>query len=246
MILAGRVEVDGRRAEKAGAAVGDDAVVRVAGRRASLRVARRREARGGARDVLDRPARPRLRGRRRFDRRLHRLPAPARRPARVRDRRRVRAARRETARRSARRGVGEGQRARALGRASSRAGRARSGGPLVHLRPASAAPPSSRGSRRRRAWSCSSSRSSKRGGRTSRAAGSSGRRRCSERVVSEIEQFGSGLGLLCEGVIPSPIKGASRQPGVPVGVPPRAGVWVKKQVSGIRCQVSGTRARRPT
>jgi 23S rRNA (cytidine1920-2'-O)/16S rRNA (cytidine1409-2'-O)-methyltransferase len=28
------------------------------------------------------------------------------------------------------------------------------------------------------------------------------------RVVSEIEQFGSGLGLVCQGVIPSPIKGA--------------------------------------
>jgi 23S rRNA (cytidine1920-2'-O)/16S rRNA (cytidine1409-2'-O)-methyltransferase len=28
------------------------------------------------------------------------------------------------------------------------------------------------------------------------------------RVVSEIEQFGSGLGLTCEGVVPSPIKGA--------------------------------------
>jgi 23S rRNA (cytidine1920-2'-O)/16S rRNA (cytidine1409-2'-O)-methyltransferase len=28
------------------------------------------------------------------------------------------------------------------------------------------------------------------------------------RVVAEIEQFGSGLGLVCDGVIPSPIKGA--------------------------------------
>ena len=61
---------------------------RLPGRRAadrlrpSLRLARRGEARGGARRVRHRPPWPALPGRRRLDRRVHGLPAPARRRAR--------------------------------------------------------------------------------------------------------------------------------------------------------------------
>ena len=89
MILAGLVEVDGRRVDKAGTADGRGRRdLRVAGPRASVRLARRRQARRGARRVRARSRRARLPGRRALDGRLHGLPAAARRRARLCRRRR--------------------------------------------------------------------------------------------------------------------------------------------------------------
>ena len=98
MILAGLVEVDGRREDKAGTAVPDDAEIARRGASASLRVPRRAQARGRARPLRARSVREGLPRRRRLDGRLHGLLAAARRRARLRGGRRLRPARREAAR----------------------------------------------------------------------------------------------------------------------------------------------------
>ena len=77
-MLAGKVYVGENRVDKAGALLaGRRGDVRRAG--SPVRLARRREARGRARHVRRRPARQALHRSRRLDRRLHRLPSPARR-----------------------------------------------------------------------------------------------------------------------------------------------------------------------
>ena len=70
------------RAQAPARLVGAGEPIQVTGDRAALRVARRREARGRARPLRGRRARASGPRRRRVDRRVHRLPAPARRRAR--------------------------------------------------------------------------------------------------------------------------------------------------------------------
>ena len=101
-VMAGEVRLGdhGERAVKPGQLVADD-VARARRRAPALRLARRASSSQNALDALgvdvDRPPLPR---RRRVDRRLHRLPAPARGRARDRARRRLRRARVVAARRS--------------------------------------------------------------------------------------------------------------------------------------------------
>ena len=103
--MGGHVRVDGQVVTKAGTRVADDAAVEVASRR--LRLPRRGQARDGAGRVRRSTSAARTRrGRRRLDRRLHPLPAAARRGRGDRPRRGLRAAARAGAHRSARDGAG--------------------------------------------------------------------------------------------------------------------------------------------
>ena len=122
LILAGQVLVNGQKADKAGAHVDTDAQDRTA-RAAALRRPRRVEAGGRARSFRNCRGRQSLPGRRLLHRRIHRLPAAARRRARLRHRRRHRPARLETAQRSARDRPGTSERALSHARPSSRADR---------------------------------------------------------------------------------------------------------------------------
>ena len=93
-VRAGRVRIgrDGPVAVKPSQLVAEDAEL-LRHRAASIRLARRDQARERARDARHRRRRARLPRRRRLDRRLHRLPARPRRRARDRARRRPRPAR---------------------------------------------------------------------------------------------------------------------------------------------------------